>query len=531
MGGGGFTAKHHHYLSDKNYEVIYLDNSLDPGSSVCRGNGSVVTLDAGPRSAVIIRLVEHYYNYRPFTCSIMIRANPQTLDGLTAVVEEMDLREYKINMLPFGELDSVTECVDYVELHEDGREKNTLCGTWSSFGHMALSPDKSSRQNLVGYCAAGPGSGCETGTIHLNVAIGANPKYVDSDVRLGNRRRRGFSIVVSGYRNPANNYSLPTELDEDVCDPTTEFMCPNIDRALLEGPRCVWKDLHCDSHANCGFIFNHDEGNCTNLPSMSSRWGATEGSPRLPWTFSTMTLLIITYLASIVLLVMVTMLFLRWHRGLDPPGSGGSAEAPEDVMPAEETAEEAATAVLSQHATPGGIMFVYKPPGVGCELPPTYESLFANAEANSEVVADSGDAPDPSPRSSQEAGVLAVSLPVEGTDRDMVREAIVREGGVTTLLDPSWTCAAIAEALAAANLPVPDEAHLEELQRQIRLVQQNMHLDGETAAPEYQAGDVQERTPLTAEESDDGDILPGDASDDRKCECACEHHIESQQVL
>ena len=38
------AANRHHYLSDKNYEVIYLDNSLDPGSSVCRGNGSVVTL-------------------------------------------------------------------------------------------------------------------------------------------------------------------------------------------------------------------------------------------------------------------------------------------------------------------------------------------------------------------------------------------------------------------------------------------------------------------------------------------------------
>lgn len=517
-------------MSDKNYEVIYLDNSLDPGSSVCRGNGSVVTLDAGPRSAVIIRLVEHYYNYRPFTCSITIRANPQTLAGLTAVVEEMDLREYKINMLPFGELDSITECVDYVELYEAGREKNTLCGTWSSFGMMALSPDKSPRQNLVGYCAGGPGSDCEAGAVHLNVAIGANPKYVDSDVRMGNRRRRGFSIVVSGYRNPTYNYSLPTELDEGACDSTTEFMCPNIDRALLEGPRCVWKDLHCDSHANCGFIFNHDEGNCTGLPSMSSRWGATgEGSHRLPWTFSTMTLLIITYLASIVLLVMVTMLFLRWHRGLDPPGSAGNAEAPEDVMPAEETAERAATAVLSQCTAAGGIMFVYKPPGVGCELPPTYESLFASAQANSEVAADSGDSPDPPPSlgsSSTEAGVLAVSLPVLSADPS-------REGGTTTLLDPSWTCAAIAEALAAANLPVPDDEHLEELQRQIQLVQ-DMHLDAGQREDAYNDGDEQERIPLTAEGRGGGsvdEVLSAAASGDRKCECACEHHVEPQQVL
>ena len=445
----------------------------------------------------------------------------------------MDLREYKINMLPFGELDSVTECVDFVELFGEGRERYPLCGTWSSFGHMALSPDKSPRQNLVGYCAGGPGSGCETRSVHLNVAIGANAKYVDSDVRMGNRRRRGFSIVVSGYRNPksVNATSNDSSLGEDACDPTTEFVCPNIDRALTEGPRCIWKDLHCDSHANCGFIFNHDEGNCTNLPSISSRWGATEGAPRLPWTFSTMTLLIITYLASIVLLVMVTMLFLRWHRGIDPPGSGGNAEAPEDVMPAEETAEQAATAVLSQRTSAGGFMFVYKPPGVGCELPPTYESLFANAEADSQAAADSGDRPEPpppAPPSATEAGVLAVSLPVAAADGERVREvreAIVREGGVTTLLDPSWTCAAIAEALAAANLPVPDEEHLEELQRQIRLVQ-NMRqdeADGDT--------DEQERVPLTSGASDEEVVLPGITIGDRKCECACEHHEESQQVL
>ena len=43
-GSSSYAANRHHYLSDKNYEVIYLDNSLDPGSNVCRGNGSVVTL-------------------------------------------------------------------------------------------------------------------------------------------------------------------------------------------------------------------------------------------------------------------------------------------------------------------------------------------------------------------------------------------------------------------------------------------------------------------------------------------------------
>ena len=454
---------------------------------------------------------------------------------LYSSVEEMDLREYKINMLPFGELDSITECIDHVELHEEGREQNTLCGTWSSFGMMALTPEKSPRQNLVGYCAGGPGSSCEAGTIHLNVAIGANPKYAaDSDVRVGNRQRRGFSIVFSGYRNPANNYSLPMELDEDACDSATEFMCPNIDRALLEGPRCIWKDLHCDAHANCGFIFNHDEGNCTNLPSTSSRWGATgsERPRRLPWTFSTMTLLIITYLASIVLLVMVTMLFLRWHRGLDPPGSAGHAEAPEDASPSER-AERAATAVLSQcNAAGGGIMFVYKPAGVGTEMPPTYESLFANAEANSEMLAEPGDSPDPAHILS-EAGVLAVSLPAAAA-ADSSQEG---EGVATTaLLDPSWTCAAIAEALAAANLPVPDADHLEELQRQIQLIQSMRHgggrggRGGEGGEGDNDVAEEQERVPLTAAREGRGDVVASDVIV-AKCQCACEHHVESHQVL
>jgi hypothetical protein len=83
-----------HFLTDKNYEVIYLDND-DPSINVCRGNGSVITLDGGSHSAVIIKLVEHHYHYRPFNCSIQITAKGESLDGITAVVEEMDLREHE----------------------------------------------------------------------------------------------------------------------------------------------------------------------------------------------------------------------------------------------------------------------------------------------------------------------------------------------------------------------------------------------------------------------------------------------------
>ena len=63
------------------------------------------------------------------------------------------------------------------------------------------------------------------------------------------------------------------------------------------------------------------------------------------------------------------------------PGRLRAAALHHEQVPAEETAERATTAVISQCTAAGGIMFVYKPAGVGTELPPTYESLFTNAEA------------------------------------------------------------------------------------------------------------------------------------------------------
>ena len=129
---------------------------------------------------------------------------------------------------------------------------------------------------------------------------------------------------------------------------------------------------------------------------------------------------------------------------------------------------------------------------------------------------------------------MAVSLPAVAAAADSSLEG---EGVATTaLLDPSWTCAAIAEALAAANLPVPDAEHLEELQRQIQLVQ-NMRRHGggrgrggEDGEGENDVAEEQERVPLTAAAEGMGDVVASDVIV-AKCECACEHHVESHQVL
>lgn len=78
---------------DKNYRVIYLSTSSDH-HSVCKDNGTIITLERGSQSGVIIRLDRQFYQYQPFNCSLQIKSG-QSLDGVTAVVEEMDLREHE----------------------------------------------------------------------------------------------------------------------------------------------------------------------------------------------------------------------------------------------------------------------------------------------------------------------------------------------------------------------------------------------------------------------------------------------------
>ena len=119
-------------------------------------------------------------------------------------------------------------------------------------------------------------------------------------------------------------------LKEDSGCSKDEFMCQVTEfsnkKGLLHSNRCIWKRLKCDYHQNCGFTYNNDEINCS-LSSTGGGFdegdtiggdGGVAGHP-IPWSISTMSLLIIIYLAIVLILVLVTMLLLRWHRALRTP--------------------------------------------------------------------------------------------------------------------------------------------------------------------------------------------------------------------
>ena len=108
-----------------------------------------------------------------------------------------------------------------------------------------------------------------------------------------------------------------------------EFMCQVTEssnkRGMLFSNRCIWKRLRCDSHQNCGFTYNNDEINCSLIgvggiddSGDDENHNGVNGNP-IPWSISTMSLLIIIYLAIVLILVLVTMLLLRWHRALRTP--------------------------------------------------------------------------------------------------------------------------------------------------------------------------------------------------------------------
>ena len=81
------------------------------------------------RSAVILRF--GHFQYRPLNCSLRFVAESRSLDGLAAVVEEMDLRERPSeyegrNSRPGGGWANA-ECIDYVEAYTDQAKVGGRC--------------------------------------------------------------------------------------------------------------------------------------------------------------------------------------------------------------------------------------------------------------------------------------------------------------------------------------------------------------------------------------------------------------------
>ena len=359
--------------SDKDYEVIYLlkkhksDSQaelLNTTFTTCEINGSAIRLEKGANSAAIIRLSDHYDPYQSFNCSLRIEAG-DGLDGVSAVIEEMDLREHHDDMRQPGGHWASSVCIDYIEAYTDkSRVRNKLCGHWTVEGDRKLT-NHGPKQTLVGYCYDDQsGTSCEAKTIFINVVI--DPlQGMKEHYGINIRNRRGFSIVVTGYRH--------LRPGEEGCEKKEEYQCPIKDFSLHDmKPHCIWRNLRCDSHQNCGFTYNADESECSNY-NLS------------PWTVSTMTLLILIYIAVVVILVLVTMLLLRWHRTLRTPLEFGptssSSTAPDMLSSANMITTDLPDGSTMTEARTGHVSIIvsYRPTTAlpkTVECPPSYDSLF-----------------------------------------------------------------------------------------------------------------------------------------------------------
>ncbi len=405
---------------DAHYRVVYLNSeeAVWPYEGVCKSNGSVITLTPGAMSSVIVRISPGgWYPFRPFNCSIRVEAG-EGLDGVTAVIEELDLREHEDDARQPGGHWGSSVCVDYLEAYTDSAAaRNKLCGQWHVEPDDRLTTH-GPRQTLVGYCYDDINSGrCETKGINLNVVIDS-PEGRRLEAAAGGKphgglklhsRKRGFSVTYTGYRHgDENTVVAPPEHDDEIVSDYTcgqgEFTCPSNDfSAHSKQPHCVWDRLRCDAHLNCGFLISGDESGCSDNTLLHMGRG---GNSIPTWSISTMTLLIIVYLAIVLVLVLVTMVLLRWHKALRTPldvlaesRGGGAYDPATSVSAADHRAHYsvAGRGVDDRRRTGVSIIVAYRArsghPGLNqdgtpktTEAPPSYESLFATATPTTEEV-------------------------------------------------------------------------------------------------------------------------------------------------
>ena len=168
---------------------------------------------------------------------------------------------------------------------------------------------------------------------YSNVLFPNSPKLfnLNSDFKPNSKAQSYQNSNWDPERKVSNYFSVMSDEDEEEgtgCS-DNEFMCQVTEssnkRGMLFSNRCIWKRLKCDSHQNCGFTYNNDEINCSLIgvggiddTGEDENHNGVNGNP-IPWSISTMSLLIIIYLAIVLILVLVTMLLLRWHRALRTP--------------------------------------------------------------------------------------------------------------------------------------------------------------------------------------------------------------------
>ena len=169
--------------------------------------------------------------------------------------------------------------------------------------------------------------------------------------------------------------------------------------------RCIWSKLRCDYHQNCGLGHESDESGCGYFRRIGGGYQERLSS----WSVSTMSLLIIVYLAIVLILVLVTMLLLRWHKVLRTPlevlsESRVHQSPPIAVM--DDSGESSTSSSNGGNNTNNGsnsthpatvsIMVMYRPhkprnltQPASVELPPSYESLFMSESPPSYTIAAS----------------------------------------------------------------------------------------------------------------------------------------------
>ena len=385
------------------------------------------------------------------------------LDGLTMMIEDMDLREHDDNSHKPGGPGSV--CLDYVEVWStNSKTRNKFCGNWNILGNDHISSRQGPSPKMIDYkCKGNETCKSSSSVFYMTVSINFN---MGRKYGIGFREKKAFTILLTGFKKaaykPKKTETKPNKspkgslakaaadelknliqslanqgkiseqtaddmkdidsiFEEDLgynqhltakfksrdndyhCGPD-EFKCTAGILSILswKEPTCIWKKLKCDSHLNCGFKYNSDESGCS-VDTLSS-------SALNPWSVSTMSLLIVIYLAIVLILVLVTMLLLRWHRALrtpldvlsdsrthhypisvrsgsqvfhPPPGEVTISSANlESVHTSDDYNGAAALAAVERGSNPGtvSIMVMYRAQkhkfNPATELPPSYESLF-----------------------------------------------------------------------------------------------------------------------------------------------------------
>lgn len=367
------------------YEIINLHDDpqfLDICSS---GRRHTISLSKGRGSGLILRLTgQEHYRYREFNCSLEVVAGPG-MDGVTAVVEHMDMRMFQEEAGGAGGHWPDKKCLDYLDVRtEKSISRERLCGKWDIKRDVPLTLSGSKR-NIIGYCYEDrSGHSCETKKILIDVSVDHNKTLTSLHPELSKTSRHGFTLVLTAYShtNPAGDCG------------EGEMTCPNADGGVHSSTsHCIWQKLLCDGHQNCGFLVNKDEFSCRSM-------GST------PWSFGTITILVTIWVAIVTVLMLATVFLLQWNRI--------TFRTPLDMMaemrprprtePAAATANAETTAEAGGHGTvvsqtttadprTGGtvsIMVMYRPPAgtrtpgqKTVDLPPTYESLYMAEEGGS----------------------------------------------------------------------------------------------------------------------------------------------------